>query len=133
LPPSARCDNTTESECLQKQLVGTTQSNALWSMNIKPGDDIYLFNFNTGLVRGPYSATSGTDSHEPTAWGGKFPVQVRISKTLLTKQGYNSAASSPPILARKRPSGELGKDAGQIFTWLQEFGTQLEFQPATHP
>ena len=120
------CDQITEPECLEKRLVGTTQSNALWSMTIKAGDDIYLFNFNTGLVRGPYSALTGADCHEPTAWGGKFPTQVRTSKTPSTRKALNVAPNAPALLRKKRPSGDLGNVAPQLFSWLQEFGTQVD-------
>src|SRR5580700_10844016 len=109
------CDQTTEAECLQKQIVGTTQLNALWCMDVKAGDDIYLFNFKTGVVRGPYVAISGTNCHEPTAWGGKFPIQVRISQTPMTKQADARAVNAPPILRKKRPSGALGKMGSGLF------------------
>ena len=32
------CDATTETECLNRRLVGTTQQNALRALNIRPGD-----------------------------------------------------------------------------------------------
>lgn len=120
------CDHATESECLQKQLVGTTQLNALWCMNIKAGDDIYLFNFSSGLLRGPYLAVSGADCHEPAAWGGKFPIQVRVSKTPLTRQVHSSSANAPVILKKKRPSGELGEATRELFVWIQQSGLQVD-------
>jgi hypothetical protein len=119
------CDQRTEAECLQKQIVGTTQLNALWCMDIRAGDDIYLFNFNTGVVRGPFVAISRADCHEPTAWGGQFPIQVRISKTAMTRQADNRAANAPLILNKKRPSGNLGKAGIELFGWLQEIGTSV--------
>jgi hypothetical protein len=119
------CDQTTEAECLQKWIVGTTQLNAIWCMEIQPGDDIYLFNFNTGVVRGPFAAISRADCHEPTAWGGQFPVQIRIAKTAMTKQADNRAANAPSILKKKRPSGKLGKAGVELFGWLQEVGTNI--------
>jgi Development and cell death domain len=116
----------TESECLQRQLVGTIQQNAIWPMNIKIGDDIYLFNFSTGLIHGPFLAVSSADCHEPTAWGGKFPIQVRICKTPLTRQAYKQAANTPQILRKRRISGDLGEAAREVFSWLQECGRQLD-------
>lgn len=47
------CDQATEFECLTRQLMGTPQANALWAMNIQPGDYIYLFNFNTRVIVEP--------------------------------------------------------------------------------
>jgi Development and cell death domain len=119
------CDQTTEPECLQKHLVGTTQLNALWCMDIQAGDDIYLFNFNTGVVRGPYVAISGVDCHDPTAWSGKFPIQVRISETLVTRQADNRGANTPPILKKRRPSGALGQMGSDVFAWLHKIGTSV--------
>lgn len=120
------CDQTTESECLQKQIVGTTQQNAVWCLNIQAGDDIYLFNFNTGVVRGPYKAISIADCHEPTAWRGKFPVQVRIATTPMTRQADNRASSTPAILRKRRPSGALDTAASELFVWIQKIGIKVE-------
>lgn len=120
------CGVETEAECLQRQLVGASQLNAIWPMQVMPGDDIYLFNFSTGLVRGPYVAMSRADCHEPAAWGGKFPVQVRVSKTTLTRQAYNHAPNTPSILRKKRPSGDLGEAGGEILSWLQESGSPMD-------
>jgi hypothetical protein len=116
------CDQTTELECLEKQMVGTSQANAIWAMTVKMGDHVYLFNFNTGVVRGPYSASSSADCFDAAAWGGKFPIQVRISKTAWTRQADNRATNAPAILRKKRPSGEIGPAAIILFSWLQEHG-----------
>jgi hypothetical protein len=80
------CDEETESECLGKQMVGTTQLNAIWAATIKAEDDIYLFNFKTGVVRGPYLESSGADWFDRSTWGGRFHIQIRISATDYTRQ-----------------------------------------------
>jgi hypothetical protein len=113
------CDQDTESECLAKQMVGTTQLNAIWAAAIKSGDEIYLFNFKTGMVRGPYSADSSVDCFDRSAWGGRFPIQVRISATDYTKQADSRTADAPSVLRKKRPSGNLGTAAQELFLWLQ--------------
>lgn len=115
------CDHETELECLEKQMVGTTQENAIWAMSIKEGDDIYLFNFNTGLVRGPYSARSSADCYDRTAWGGRFPVQVRIYKTNQTRQAYVRTADPPSFLKKKRPTGAVDNDVA-LLSWLTHYG-----------
>ncbi len=120
------CDQKTEAECLQKQIVGTTQDNAIWCLNIQIGDEIYLFNFNTGIVRGPYLAVSGVDCHEPTAWGGRFPVQVKICKIATTRQAHTRSANTPQILKKRRPSGALKEQAIDVFSWLQEVGCDVD-------
>lgn len=118
------CDQYTEAECLQKHLVGTTQANALWAMAIKRGDNIYLLNFSTGTIRGPYTALTSTDCHDGSAWGGRFPIQVRIEKTNLTRQGQCTDPAAPPLLRKKRFSGALGEAATLVFSWLQRAGIE---------
>ena len=61
---------------MRKNLVGTTQANAIWALAVREEDNIYLFNFKTGVIRGPYKAISTTDCHDPSAWSGKFPIQA---------------------------------------------------------
>ena len=119
------CDEGTESECLARQLVGTTQANALWALAVKQGDDIYLFNYNTGVVRGPYSARSGADCHQPEAWEGRYPVQVNISISSLTRECHTRSQSSPSIVKRGRPTGEIGRAASELFAWLQREGIPI--------
>lgn len=113
------CDQETESECLANLMVGTTQLNAIWAAAIKSGDDIYLFNFKSGVVRGPYSAASGVDCFDRSAWRGRFPIQVRISPTDYTRQADSRTANAPSVLMKKRPSGDLGTAAQELFLWLQ--------------
>jgi hypothetical protein len=119
------CDMATESECLAKRMVGTTQINALWAMRVRPGDDIYLFNFQTGRIRGPFSATSSADCYDADAWGGNFPVQIRISKTTFTKQADNGVPGAPALLRKRRPYGDIKEASKLLFSWLQEVGTDM--------
>ena len=120
------CDQATESECLTKQLMGTPQANALWAMNIQPGDYIYLFNYNTRFIRGPYTAVSSADCHEPSAWRGKFPVQVRVAATQLTRIADSNSPSVPALLSRRRPLHVLGAAATELFAWIQASGKPIE-------
>ena len=101
--------------------MGTPQANALWAMSVQPGDHIYLFNFNTRLVRGPYTAQSGADCHEPSAWRGKFPIQVKVATTDLTKMADSHLPGAPRVLSRSRPAHVLGAAAPEVFSWIQEF------------
>lgn len=120
------CDQSTESECLQKLLVGTTQTNSLWAVTVTAGDEIYLFNYQTGVIRGPYAASSGADCHDPTAWGGKFPVQIRISRTPETRQSDNHRKDAPSFLRKRRPHHDLASNASELFSWIQQHGTPVE-------
>jgi hypothetical protein len=119
------CDQATESECLARQLMGTPQANALWALDIKPGDYIYLFNYNTRFIRGPYRAVSGADCHEPLAWRGKFPIQIRVSTTGLTKMADSHSPGAPGVLSRRRPLHVLGAAAADVFAWIQEAGKPI--------
>lgn len=115
------CNLETESECLQKQLVGTSYPNAMWAAEIKPGEDIYLFNFDTRVVRGPYSSTSIADAHDPAAWAGKFPLQVRVSATPRTRKADARSTNSPSILKKRLPTGAVD-DPAELFSWIQRNG-----------
>src|ERR1017187_1197470 len=98
------CDQGTEAECLVTQLVGSPQTNALWAVEIRFGDRIYLLNLNTRIIRGPYSAISSADCHNPVAWGGRFPIQVKVAKTDQTRVGDAQSKGAPPFLLRRLPS-----------------------------
>src|ERR1035437_8394203 len=120
------CDLATESECLARHSMGTPQVNALWALNNQPGDYIYLFNYNTRVIRGPYTAASGADCHEPSAWRGKFPIQVKVAATSLTKTADGHSPGAPGVLSRRRPSHVLGARAPEVFSWIQESGKPIE-------
>jgi hypothetical protein len=121
------CDQTTELECLTRELVGSPQANALWAMSIQPGDYIYLFNFNSRFIRGPYAAISTADCYEPSAWRGKFPIQVKVATTSLTKLADSHSRGAPGVLSRRRPDHVLqGAVASELFSWIQESGKMIE-------
>ena len=94
-------------------------------MGIRQGDDIYLFNFNTGMVHGPLLAVSNADCHDPTAWGGTFPVQIRVCRTPFTRRADVQRPNAPAFLRKKRPTGDLGKAATELFSWLKQVGTPI--------
>ena len=116
------CDETTEQECLSKHLVGAPQAGAIWAVAIQPGDYIYLFNFNTRFIRGPYTAVSWADCHDPSAWRGMFPIQVRIASNDFTSVADCHSPPTPAVLTRRRPRHVLGTAAVGLFSWIQERG-----------
>lgn len=116
------CTQETESECLERALMGTTQKNALWAMSVKPGDDIFLLNFQSAIIRGPYSAASVADCHDPTAWHGQFPVQIKVVRSDRTKK-VSIGVNAPAILRRRSPfSGDLADSTRAVDLWIQENG-----------
>ena len=121
------CDEKTEQECLRRNLVGTIQSGALWALEVNPGDTILLYNFHTGDVIGPFVSDSNADCHVPEAWGGKFPMQVRlISLPAIHRANVtNDQCPIPPKLKRRlthKLSDELSSD---IIKWVEAVGTEL--------
>lgn len=95
-------------------------------MSVQPGDTIYLFNYNTRTIRGPYTAASGADCHEPIAWRGKFPVQVRVAPNGFTRVADTTLPGAPAILRRRRPVHILGPAAAGLFSWIQQAGVAIE-------
>ena len=95
-------------------------------MTIQPGDFIYLFNFNTRVIRGPYNAVTSADCHEPSAWRGKFPIQVRVATSSLTRIADGHSPGVPGVLSRRRPLHVLGTAAAELLSWIQQSGRPIE-------
>ena len=97
------CDPATEQECLQSRLAGTTQENAIWALELHPGDTLFIYNFRSGLIHGPLVASTATDCHEPQAWGGRFPIQVRfdLGENFRSFQASEFASSATLKLLRR--------------------------------
>src|SRR5579862_2210410 len=78
------CDSITEQECLDRMLFGTNPSDVHLRhySKMSPGDAVFLYNLDSGILRGPFSAlTRCTLNIEPTAWrksNRSFPWQVRV-------------------------------------------------------
>jgi hypothetical protein len=78
------CDLSTEQECLDRRLFGTNPGDAhkFHYGKIAVGDTLFLYNLETGFLRGPYAAlTTCQQNIEPAAWRKSkrnFPWQVRV-------------------------------------------------------
>src|SRR5262245_38733304 len=85
------CDSTTEQECLERRLFGANsgESASLHYSKVSVGDRLFLYNFETGLVRGPFAAvTKCVNNLEPGAWKSarrRFPWQVRVDGSRAAK------------------------------------------------
>jgi len=85
------CDMSTEQECLDRSLFGTNAGENLQHhySKVAVGDRLFLYNFETGSMRGPFIATTAcTHNLEPTAWKKSrrsFPWQVRVDGSRVTK------------------------------------------------
>ena len=82
------CDAGTEQECLDRLLFGTNEKGySEYSLsNVQEGDSLFLWNYDTGVLRGPFVALTKCEANiEPNAWknapghGKGFPFQVRVS------------------------------------------------------
>jgi hypothetical protein len=122
------CDHATETECLTRQLLGTTSHNIEWALRIVPGDIVFVYNFQTGDVCGPFEAVSTADCHEKRAWGGKFPVQIRVAKRSTARRGNLIKANRKEFLTSRgsRPPHVLDDPlATSLMSWMSEHGTDL--------
>ena len=126
------CDFATEQECLDRKLFGTNpgESHRLHYSNVKVGDTLFLYNFETGQLRGPFIAmTPCTMNIEPQAWKKtrrSFPWQVRVDdRTVLTKplnadQLRRYVSLSATKIGLLPPSELTDQETGEIVTALEK-------------
>ena len=73
---------TTERECLDRMLFGTNNGDNYSGVDVE--DRVFLYNFEVGVLRGPFFATTKSSHNlvlEPDAWKKsrrRFPWQVRV-------------------------------------------------------
>lgn len=73
------CSNATQPECLRRMLLGSPESAWATMSSIRNGGIVFLLNFQTRQMQGPYLADGAAEFNAvPEAWGGKFPSQARI-------------------------------------------------------
>lgn len=102
--------------------MGTTLANGLWTSEIQPGDEIFLYNFQTGTIFGPFVAETRVDQHDASAWGGRFPLQVRVSASAATSklEGFGNIL---PRDRKNRPIPVLSKTVRDII--MEKLGRGL--------
>jgi hypothetical protein len=77
-----RCSNKTEQECFDRHLFGELEKLSRRILEIKTGDTLFLYNVDTSLLYGVFTASSdGKKDIQSDAWKGKFPWQVAVSMT----------------------------------------------------
>ncbi len=73
------CDDSTEEECLRRNLFGDMARRLENLDEIEPGDMGFLLNINRDELIGIFRACSAPQLHiEPDAWDGRFAAQVRV-------------------------------------------------------
>lgn len=95
------CTNTTERECLGRNLFGDRQSRLEYLTEIRPGDIGFLLNTTRNELIGPFKAQSKAELDiEEDAWCGEFRAQVHVeligelkrvdeAATILAEAGIN--------------------------------------------
>jgi len=73
------CDSVTEQECLARCLLGLPKTQVSLLSKVTDSSLLFLFNVRTRQLMGVFQPTcpAGMDL-VPSAWGGRFPVQVRF-------------------------------------------------------
>ncbi len=75
------CSDGTENECLKRKLLGGGKSYFKHIKDLKIGDSVYLYNYNSKRLHGPFVASSvATKDIVSSAWGGDYPWQVTFSR-----------------------------------------------------
>jgi len=73
------CDDSTEEECLRRNLFGDMARRLENLDEIESGDIGFLLNINRDELIGIFRACSEPQLHiEPDAWDGRFAAQVRV-------------------------------------------------------
>src|SRR5437867_2115859 len=76
------CNNQTEAECFERNLMGTMSRHLHRLKNLEPGDSVLLYNYESGRLVGHFAATSQARlGIVPKAWKGRFPAQVPVTLT----------------------------------------------------
>lgn len=122
------CDHSTESECLTRQLFGTTTSNFEWAAKIVPGDVLCLYNFERGDIWGPFEATSVAGCYAQEAWRGKFLVQIKVAQNQKSRKNNLLNANGKKFLTgrKSRPLHCLDDPlATSLLLWMEQQGKEF--------
>jgi hypothetical protein len=75
------CNNKTENECFDLQLLGGPKNSRRLAGDLKEGTPLVLFNFQSNVCYLPITAKGPMiDNINPNAWQGKFPCQISCGK-----------------------------------------------------
>ena len=72
------CDKKTREECVKKMMFGAPFNSWDTYYDCGKGSIVYLYNFVDKEITGPCVAATNKGKHDPTAWGGRYPCQIRI-------------------------------------------------------
>jgi len=73
------CTNTSQRECFERLLFGSSKVYGAAAMRVKKGDFLFLLNLDSDFLYGVFKAvTDGQLNIVHEAWEGKYPYQVRV-------------------------------------------------------
>ena len=73
------CTNSSQNECFERLLFGSSKVNGAVAMRVKKGDFLFLWNLDSDLLFGMFrAATDAQLNIAPEAWGGNYPYQVKV-------------------------------------------------------
>ncbi len=104
------CTNTTERECLGRNLFGDRESRLEYLIDIRPGDIGFLLNTTKNELIGDFKALSEAELDiEEDAWNGEFRAQVRVEPIGELKRVREAAVvlANAGIKLVDLPSGKL--------------------------
>ena len=73
------CTNSSQNECFERLLFGSSKVYGATAMRVKKGDFLFLWNLDTDLLYGVFKASTDAKMNiVPEAWGGNYPYQVKV-------------------------------------------------------
>jgi len=77
------CSHRTERECFERKLFAMPKSDWNRVSQVKKGDTLFLLNYQSNRLHGVFEATTdGTLNIDPSAFDGRFPAQVRVTRKM---------------------------------------------------
>ena len=73
------CTKSSQDECFDRLIFGSSKVNGAVAMRIKKGDFLFLWNLDSDIMYGVFRAASDAKMNIiPEAWGGNYPYQVKV-------------------------------------------------------
>ena len=73
------CTNSSQSECFERLLFGSSRVYGAAAIRVKEGDFLFLWNLDSDLLYGVFRAAADAQFNLiPEAWEGKYPYQVKV-------------------------------------------------------
>jgi SpoVK/Ycf46/Vps4 family AAA+-type ATPase len=120
-----QCSLNTEFECLQLNLFGAFSSQYDQLKKVDIGDIGFLYNTHTEVLIGVFVAQSRAQSNIiPSAWNGKFPVQVKV-RLLGKEKRLNNALDIFKQIGLKIKILRSGNKAPAFFIYDKKYTQDL--------